>query len=324
MSFWHELNKPILVLAPMEDVTDAAFRYVISKYGKPDVIFTEFASVDGLCSVGKDRILKDLTFTESERPIVAQLFGSNPDLFYQSAQIIKDLGFDGIDINMGCPDKDVIKNGAGSALINQPELAKNIVRATKAGAGEIPVSVKTRIGYSTDQTTDWIPQLLKAKPAAISLHGRTKKEMFSSLCHWESIKLAADIARESGTLIIGNGGIRDREEAIKLANRYQLDGVMIGQAAFGNPWFFNADVKKADLQLKQIVSVLIEHAEIFEKLLGDTKSFINMRKHFAWYLKGIPNAKELKNNLMKSTNLIEAKQIVQELKKQNYAFHPVS
>lgn len=317
MNFWHQLKKPILCLAPMEDVTDAAFRQILAKYGKPDVIFTEFASTDGLCSAGKDRILKDLTFSEIERPIVAQLFGSKPDHFYQAAEIIKNLGFDGIDINMGCPDKDVIKQSSGSDLINHPDLAREIIKATKAGAGDLPVSVKTRIGFHTDIIAEWIGELLKENPAAITIHGRTKKEMFKAPCHWESIALAKEIAKDSETLILGNGDIQSREAGIVLAEKYNLDGVMMGRAIFGNPWYFNPDIKKSDLSLSEILTVLIEHSKLFEELLSDTRHFINMRKHFAWYLKGIPETKDLKIALMSANNFHDVENTVNKFLNQH-------
>ena len=174
--FWGELKRPILALSPMDDITDAACRRLVARCGKPDVMLTEFVSVDGLCSAGRKRLLEDLRFDECERPVVAQLFGTNPELFRRSAELVVSLGFDGIDINMGCPVKAVCNTGSGSSLINEPELAIEIVQATIEGAGKLPVSVKTRIGYSKIQTEEWTAHLLKARPAALTFHLRTRKE----------------------------------------------------------------------------------------------------------------------------------------------------
>jgi nifR3 family TIM-barrel protein len=305
-NFWQKLNKPFVGLSPMEDVTDPAFRRIIAKYGHPDVIFTEFASADGLASEeGRERIKKDLIFDDSERPVVAQLFGSKPKNFKVAAKIIAELGFSGIDINMGCPDKDVVKQGAGCALIQNHELAREVVLAVKEGAGEIPVSIKTRIGYSADEINAWIPSLLETKPAAITIHGRTKKEMYKVPTHWDTIARAAEMAKGSGTLIIGNGDIQSRREGIDIAERYGLHGILIGRAVFGNPWIFNENIQKENLSLKAILDVLIEHSGLFEELEGESRHFMHMRKHFSWYLKGFPDTKELKMALMQTENTAE-------------------
>lgn len=314
-NFWQKLDKPILALAPMEGVTDAAFRRVIAQNGKPDIIYTEFASADGLCSKGKENILKDLKFDPIERPIVAQLFGSDPDKFREAAGIIAGLGFDGIDINMGCPDKDVVKNGAGAALIKTPEIAREIIEATKAGARKLPVSIKTRIGYSTIETESWIGTLLAAKPAAIIIHGRTKKEMSKVSTHWEEIGRAAKLAKGSGILVLGNGDVQSTDEARTLAAKYELDGIMLGRAAFGNPWLFNKEIKKEDLPLKIVLDTLLDHTVLFEKLLGQYKPFALMKKHFALYLKGYPNTKDLKLALIETRYSSQAVEIINGLAK---------
>ena len=244
--FWKKLNKPFLALAPMADVTDAAFRRIIAKYGKPDVMFTEFVSCDGLCSEGKKALLPILKFSGKERPIVAQVFGAKPENFYKTAKLIKKLGFDGIDINMGCPDKKIQKQNAGAMLINNPELAKKIILETKRGAGEMPVSVKTRIGYDKYDKKEfkkWLTALLEARPAAITIHARTKKEMSLAPARWETIAEAVKIRNDfdsskKRTLIIGNGDIKNVADAKEKAKISGADGVMIGRAVFGNPWLF--------------------------------------------------------------------------------------
>lgn len=309
-NFWTNLNKPVLALAPMEDITDAAFRHIVADCGKPDIMFTEFASVDGLCSRGQENILRDLIFSDIERPIIAQLFGAEPDKFRQAAALIAELGFDGIDINMGCPDKDVVKNGAGSALINKPKIAQEIIAAAKAGSGGLPVSVKTRIGFNKIETENWIKCLLEAKPAAITIHGRTKKEMSKVPTHWDEIGKAARLAKGSKVLILGNGDIQNIREAEEKAQIYGLDGAMFGRAVFGNPWLFNKKIKKEDLPLEIVLKTLVDHTALFEKLYGDKKPFALMKKHFASYLKGYQNVKGLKLALMETRNSGEVRTII--------------
>src|SRR5882724_8038091 len=215
-SFWQKLDKPILVLAPMANVTDAAFRRLIAAYGKPDVMYTEFVSADGLLSKCRDRLLPALWFTEAERPIVAQFFGATPEHFYECALLAQELGFDGIDINMGCPDRAVEKQGAGAALMKDPKLTQKIISETKRGAGDLPVSVKTRLGYNANTLEKWLPHLLAAEPAAITIHLRTRKEMSLVPAHWEAAGEAVRIRDRAGmdTLMLGNGDVKSRSEAI--------------------------------------------------------------------------------------------------------------
>lgn len=297
--FWEELNRPIMALAPLAGVTDVAFRYVIAKHGKPDVCFTEFVSCDGLCSAGRDRLLIDLKFHEIERPICAQIFGATPVNFYQAAKMVARLGFDGVDINMGCPDRSVIKQGAGAAQIRTPALAKEIVLATKEGAGNLPVSVKTRIGFNTVVIDEWIHTLLSVHPAAITIHGRTKKEMSKVPARWEVIGRAADIARGTDTLILGNGDVRDLSHGDTLARRYGLDGIMLGRAILGNPWLFSRSGQSRDLQTR--LAVLSEHIQLFSHHLGASKNFALMKRHFKAYVTGFEGAKDLRMELMTAT-----------------------
>lgn len=293
----------------MADITDAAYREIVAKYGKPDVMWTEFVSCDGLCSVAQKKLLIDLRYSEKERPIVAQIFGSNPENFYKTAKLIKKMGFDGIDINMGCPDKSIEKQGAGAALIKNFELAKEIISATKKGAGGLPVSVKTRIGYNKIDTANWVKNLILAKPAAITLHLRTRKEMSKVPPHWEEIAIAVDLAKNTGVLIFANGDIKDLSEAGALAKKYNIDGVMIGRAAIGNPWFFSG---RKNITLAEKTKVMLEHAKLFEKYYKDKRSFLIMRKHMNAYIKGYDNIKPLRVELMKTTNYKEAETVIKK------------
>lgn len=320
-NFWHHLknqNKPILALAPMAEVTDAAFRELIAKYGKPDVTWTEFVSCDGLMSEGRERLLVDLRYTKAERPIVAQVFGSKPENYYKTAQLCQELGFDGIDINMGCPDKAVNKQGSGVALVNNPELAKKIILETKRGAGELPVSVKTRMGWNADTMEEWSKHLLETEPAALTMHLRTKKEMSKVPAHWERMPALVELARGSGTLILGNGDVLTIAEAEEKCATYGCDGVMLGRAIFGNPWLFNRTIDGTTLPLTTKLQTMLEHAELFHRHFHGIKPFIAMRKSMAAYLKGYPHVKNLRLRLMAARSIEEVREIVKHLPGNTY------
>ena len=244
MSFWNKLKKPFFILAPMADVTDAAFRRLIAKYSKgktPYVTYTEFVSADGLFLGGRDALIKDLTYTEGERPIVAQFFTSKPDNMEKAARLAYELGFDGVDINMGCPDRSIEKQGAGASLMKHPRLAQELIHAAKKGAGKLPVSVKTRVGYNKVEIEDWLPTLLDAEPAVISVHARTRKELSKVPAQWGFVKRAVEIRNtmKSKTLIVGNGDVMNFDAARARANESGADGVMLGRAIFGNPYLFS-------------------------------------------------------------------------------------
>ena len=315
--FWTKLPKPIFALAPMANVTDAAFRRVIAKYGKPDVMFSEFVSCEGLCSEGRERLLTDLWFTETERPIVAQFFGAKPEMFYRCAQLAQELGFDGIDINMGCPDKAVLKQGAGAALIKTPELAKKIILETKRGAGALPVSIKTRIGYLKNELQTWLPHILETEPAAVTIHARTMKEMSKVPARWDTVTEAREITEKyfgskEKPLILGNGDVMTLEEARARIEETGADGVMIGRGIFGNPWCFARDHK--DPSIEEKLRVMLEHTRLFEELFlkpePRLKNFDTMKKHYKAYVNGFDGAKELRIELMAAENSAEVAEII--------------
>ncbi|MCD6249710.1 MAG: tRNA-dihydrouridine synthase [candidate division Zixibacteria bacterium] len=292
--FWDELKRPILALSPMDDITDAACRRLVARCGKPDVMLTEFVSVNGLCSPGRKRLIEDLRFDEIERPVVAQLFGTNPELFRRSAELVAELDFDGVDINMGCPVKVVCNTGAGSSLINEPELAIEIVQATIEGAGKLPVSIKTRIGYNKIQTEEWASHLLQANPAALTFHLRTRKEQSKVPAHWEEMPKIVKLAAGTGVLILGNGDIKSIAEAEKVVTETGCDGVMIGRAIFGNPWLFNREWSEKDISVDERLDTMLEHCRLYEEVFGDKKKFLVMRKHLMAYASGFPGAKDLR------------------------------
>ena len=317
-NFWKELKKPFFVLAPMADVTDASFRRIIAKYsrhgeegGGPDVFWTEFVAADGLMSRGVEALKYDLMYTEGERPIVAQLFGSNPEKMEGAARLCAELGFDGIDINMGCPDKSIEKQGAGACMIKHPEVAREIIRAAKRGAPNLPISVKTRIGYNTNEIDTWIPQLLAEDIAALTIHARTRKEMSKVPARWEHVKEVVEIRNKLGkdTLILGNGDVLDIADAKKKVAETGCDGVMLGRAIFGNPWLF--DQNKGEVSTEEKLRVLVEHTQLYEELLGQIKSFSIMKKHYKAYVNGFPEAKELREKLMLCENAAEVASIVE-------------
>lgn len=312
----------------MADVTDAAFRQMIAKYSKGkngnlDVMWTEFTSADGLCSAGKKKLLHQLAFSGKERPIVAQLFGAKPENMRRAAALAARLGFDGIDINMGCPDRAVEKQGGGAALIKNPKLARELIRAAKEGAGKLPVSVKTRIGYNKNELAPpaggWLPELLAEEPAAIIIHARTRKELSNVPARWEHIQEAVALRDKlsSKTLIIGNGdvaGLADAYEKVKISG---ADGAMLGRAFFGRPWLFQCSQEHQNIErdIKRQLKILLEHAKLFEKLLGKHKSFAVMKKHFKAYVSGFSGAKALRVKLMATNNVAEVEKIINFLMK---------
>jgi len=342
-SFWQTLAKPIVGLAPMDGVSDQPFRFIQKKYGKPDLVFTEFVSVEGLCH-SAEMLLDHLLYDSSQKPIVAQLYGKTPDFFRQAATLVCQLGFDGIDINMGCPAKNVAAHGSGAALIQTPKLAQAIISATKLGVIDwqngksasdcpdfsariisqvkpriksikvdrkkvLPVSIKTRIGYSSPKIETWLPILLETLPAAVTIHGRTLKQGYSGQADWEEIARGAAVPRAADTLILGNGDIQSRSQALEYAKKYQVDGILIGRASFGNPYVFRSEDDKVSISLPQIA---LEHALIFEKTFSQKAkySFLPMRKHLGWYIRGQNKAKEIRTALMNSQNSTDVEKIL--------------
>jgi len=341
-NFWQKIRKPFFVLAPMADVTDSAFRKIIAKYGKPDVMWTEFVSADGLVSKGKARLMHNLEYSNKERPIVAQLFSNNPEAMKKAAGLIAELGFNGLDINMGCPDRSVEKQGAGAALIKNPQLAIEIINAGREGINKnpifpptlklppslklwrtsrrasktqfskgenVPVSVKTRLGYNKIDW-EWIRTLLEQRLPALTIHLRTRKEMSDVPAHWELmpeiVRLRNEISPE--TLIIGNGDISTKEEGLQRIKETGCDGIMIGRGIFGKPWLFR-DVPHPG-SVEDRLKILLEHTKLFEKTFKNIKNFDVMKKHFKAYVNGWDGAKELRIKLMECKNYEEVKKIV--------------
>ncbi len=328
--FWGEIKKPILCLAPMADVTDCVFRQIIAKYsdhgkiglrgeklGGPDVFWTEFVSADGLCSPGREKLLVDLSFIPTERPIVAQIFGSKPENIRKAALLCRNLGFDGVDINMGCPDRSIEKQGAGAAMIKNPMIAKEVIQAAQEGAGDIPVSVKTRIGYNKNELETWLPEILSMNVAALTVHLRTRKEMSNVSAHWDLMKDIVEIRNrmKKETLVFGNGDVPDIYDAEQKCKEYGCDGVMLGRAIFGNPWLFKrlpGSEQNAVLPIAEKLRVMMEHTRLFEKMLGSHKNFAIMKKHYKAYVNGFDGAKELRMRLMEAIDAAEVEAITND------------
>ncbi len=308
-NFWDKLSKPFFVMAPMANVTDVAFRAMFARYGKPDVTWTEFVSADGLVSPGREVLLRDLEFSKAEKPIVAQLFTGHPEKMLEAARLVKKLGFDGLDINMGCPDRSVEKQGGGAAMIKDQESALAVIEAAREGSG-LPVSIKTRIGYNKNEIKEWIGFLLKQSLPALTVHLRTRKEMSDVPAHWEFMPEIVAIRNELSpkTLIIGNGDVASIAEARMKIKETGCDGVMIGRGIFGNPWLFSGKTATSTEKLK----ALVEHTKLFEKKLGDVKNFAVMKKHFKAYVSGWEGAKELRVKLMETGNGREVDKVVKE------------
>lgn len=330
--FWQKVideklsvGETIAVVAPMADVTDAPFRQMIAKYsrmgkpgGGPDVLWTEFVSATGLCSPGRDILKRDLAFSDNERPIVAQLFTGNPDHMREAAKLCRELGFDGIDINMGCPDKSIEKQGSGAGHIKDWRTAQQVIKAAQEGAGPLPVSVKTRLGYNRVEFMEWLPKLLECNIPVLTVHLRTRKEMSKVDAHWEYMKDIVLLVRqmtgpleEGGTIILGNGDIKSLEEGEEKAKASGANGVMVGRGIFGTPWFFDKEISKEGKSVEEKLSILIEHAELYETMLGDIKNFAIMKKHFKAYVNGFDGAKELRVELMECNTSKEVRAVIE-------------
>ena len=315
-NFWRELPRPFFILAPMEDVTDVVFRHVVSTAARPDVFFTEFTNSESYCHPqGMQSVRGRLTFTEDEQPIVAHIWGDKPEYFRQMSIGMAELGFKGIDINMGCPVPNVAQHGKGSGLILRPEVAADLIQAAKAGG--LPVSVKTRLGYTEiDEWRDWLTHILKQDIANLSIHLRTRKEMSKVDAHWELIpeikKLRDQVAPD--TLLTINGDIPDRQTGLKLARQYGVDGVMIGRGIFHNPFAFEKEPK--DHSSKELLDLLRLHLDLHDKY--ELRSFKALHRFFKIYVKGFRGASELRNQLMNSESTDEVRALLDNFESKNF------
>ncbi|MDK9857249.1 tRNA dihydrouridine synthase [Staphylococcus equorum] len=316
-NFWRELPRPFFVLAPMEDVTDVVFRHVVSEAGRPDVFFTEFTNTESFCHPeGVHSVRGRLTFTEDEQPIVAHIWGDKPEHFREMSIGMAEMGFKGIDLNMGCPVPNVATKGKGSGLIQRPETAAEIIQAAKAGG--LPVSVKTRLGYSDiDEWIDWLTHVFEQDIANLSIHLRTRKEMSKVDAHWEligEIKKVRD-AIAPDTLLTINGDILDRKTGLELAEKYGIDGVMIGRGIFQNPYAFEKEPKEHTSE--ELLGLLRLHLDLFDKYTKEEpRQFKPLRRFFKVYVRGIKGAGELRHQLMSTSTTDEVRTLLDEFEAQ--------
>jgi tRNA-dihydrouridine synthase len=316
-NFWSELPRPFFVLAPMEDVTDIVFRHVVSEAARPDVFFTEFTNTESFCHPeGIHSVRGRLTFSEDEQPMVAHIWGDKPDHFREMSIGLADMGFKGIDLNMGCPVDNVAKKGKGSGLILRPETAAEIIQAAKAGG--LPVSVKTRLGYyEIDEWKDWLRHVFEQDIANLSIHLRTRKEMSKVDAHWELIeavkKLRDEVAPD--TLLTINGDIPDRQVGLELAEKYGIDGVMIGRGIFNNPFAFEKE--PSEHTSKELLDLLRLHLTLFNKYSKEeTRQFKSLRRFFKIYVRGIRGASELRHKLMSTETTDQARALIDDFEAQ--------
>lgn len=306
INFWNNLPKPIIGLAPMDGVTDYPMRQIQCSIAKPDVMYTEFIQVEGFSR--KPKIFEQkLFFGKNEHPIVAQVVGVDPSAFYIAVQTIGKMGFDGIDINMGCPNRDVVSRGAGGGLIgNYSQVEKIINQCFKSLDGKLPLSIKTRIINDPVTNKEWFTFLSKFPLAEITIHGRLLKQMQTGPVNWEAIEKGAEIIKKKNIICLGNGGIKSIAEAKDFCNKYQLDGVLIGQAALGNPWVFKLGYQPTK---QEILDILLKHGHLANDFFGP-KKYLSILKHYSWYPRGFDGAKELRINLLKTRTLEEAASVI--------------
>jgi len=310
MNFLDNLPRPFFVLAPMDDVTDTVFRQVVAGCAPADLYFTEFVNVDGLQSPGRPNLIKKLKFTDSEQPLIAQIWGMKPENFHKTAQELVEMGFAGIDLNFGCPQKNEIKCGACAALMNNRDLAVEIIKATQEGAaGKIPVSVKTRLGFA-EVDLSWHEFLLEQKLNMLSIHGRTKREMSKVPAHWDDIGKVRQLRDKISpkTLIVGNGDVMTREQGEKLAKKHNLDGIMIGRGIFQNPFLFckGRPCKWEDYSKQQKIDLYKKHVELFASTWQEgERPIVTLNKFCKTYINGFDGAKEMREELMHCSSTAE-------------------
>lgn len=358
--FWDKIVKPIVGLSPMDGVTDAACRYIMAKYGQPDVVFTEFTHAQGLIMAPK-RLLRDFEYSEMERPVVAQIYGHRPEDFYKATHVVCELGFDGVDINMGCPARKVVSRNCGAGLIREPALALEIIRAVRQAIADwtggqrlselklsqelidgvthlnekrsgsdsvttrrlIPYSIKTRLGYDEVVVEAWVEKLLQESPAAISIHGRTLKQMYRGAADWNAIARAVPIAQGTETLILGNGDIADLQVAAERILKTGVDGVLLGRNTIGNPWVFCDKAQlKASVQAGTVprlsatkaswqerFAMALEHARTLESLRRPNE-YKGIRKHLSGYFRGFQDASSLRVKCMQANSADELEDLL--------------
>ncbi|PWE00701.1 tRNA dihydrouridine synthase [Marinilabilia rubra] len=324
-NFWNTTKRPLVMLAPMEDVTDTAFRQLVlhnTHPGNLDVIFTEFTSTDGLCQPeGRKNVGQRLVVSETEREllrekgvkIVAQIWGNNPEKYYEAVKFIdQKYDFDGIDINMGCPVRNVVAHGSCSALIDNEPLAGEIIQATRE-ATSLPVSVKTRIGLKKVDTERWMKFLFRQPLDGVILHGRIQKQMSEGQADWNEIAKASAIRNEVAPdlPLIGNGDVFSLDDIPGRCKNFKTDGVMIGRGIFRNPWMFMSPLSEVDIPMR--LHTLLKHLQLYKAAWGNTRPFPILKRFFKIYISDFPGAAELRKELMETNGFEEARRVVERV-----------
>ena len=310
-NIWSDLKKPFLILAPMEGVTDPPFRAVIAKAGRPDLFFTEFTNVSSFASEkGRKNALERLKVISTDSPIIAQIWGKNPDHFSEISEALESLGFSGIGLNFGCPDRHVNRAGGGAAMIKTPDLAIECFRKAKASTN-LPVSIKTRLGFTyVDEWKNWLSVLLSEHPAALTVHLRTRKEMSKVPAHFELIPEIINLRNElsKDTKLIINGDIKDKNHAKELYEKYpEIDGFMIGRGVFQNPFCFTDHIGTRE----ELLSLLHFHLDKFDEENSENQhSFEPLKHYFKIYLNSFPGASDIRNELMQTHSTAEARAVL--------------
>lgn len=317
---WQQLPRPFLVLAPLEGVADTVFRRIVASCAKPDLFFTEFTSADGFCSPGKRAVADNFVYTPEEKPIIAQIWGKNPETLFHTAREAALMGFDGIDINMGCPDKTVMLHGGGAAMIDSPIVAAAAIQAIKDGIKaadkSIPVSVKTRLGNKKSVADTWLPFLLEQGIDALTLHARTAKELSKVPARWEEVGKLVELRdrMKVNTVIIGNGDVKDAKEAKEKYETYGADGIMIGRGIFQNPWAFDTSENPHVGTPRELIDVMERHVQLFAEVWGNRKNYAILKKFYKIYINNFHGATEWRVRAMATNSAPEAFALLEELK----------
>ncbi len=323
MTFWQSLPKPFLVLAPLEGVADTVFRRIVASCAKPDVFFTEFTSADGFCSPGKKAVADNFVYTPEEKPIIAQIWGKNPETLYNTAREAALMGFDGIDINMGCPDRTVMLHGGGAAMIDTPAIAAAAIQAIKDGikAAEktLPVSVKTRLGNKKNVADTWLPFLLEQGLDALTIHARTAKELSKVPARWEEVGKLVELRdrMKVNTIIVGNGDVKDAKEAQEKYEMYRVDGVMIGRGIFQNPWAFDRSPLPHRGTPQEHLEVMERHVRLFTEVWGNRKNYAILKTFYKIYINNFHGATDWRVRAMATNSAPEVLALLEELKATN-------
>lgn len=311
-NFWKTIEKPFFALAPMEAVTDIVFRQVVRTAAPPDIYFSEFTNATGWVNAGEVAVGGRLDKSKEDSPIVAQLWGSIPEDIEKLSRYCLEQGYDGIDINMGCPDKSAIKSGGGAALIQNPDLAKQIIDSAKKSG--LPVSVKTRLGFSKiEEYKEWLHFLLSQDIVALTIHLRTKSEMSKVPAHIELlpdiVKMKNEIAPK--TFVIANGDILDYQHGKQIIDQTGVDGVMIGRGVFNNPFAFEKSPQSHTK--KELINLLNLHLDLYDKRGEAKRKFETLKRFFKIYIRDFDGASSLRHELMQTTNTDEVRKLLNKL-----------